>query len=244
VIVVSATESDPAYLLAAGEFLYDPTRLTVALSRAKRKLVLVAARSVFGLFSPDDEVWENALLWKNLLRRTCTELLWEGPYAGTPSRSGVGRCASMAAWTADRGRRSWRPGSTQTGCRSARRFGASGGDAGPSTYRGRFGGNQGSDTMGRQRRRSATSPGRGSRGSRGWRSGRTPSGSASRRYGKARVYVDASDGLYCCGLRHVQYALELYAANAFPEAGFPQPAPYEAYDPQEPANAPATTPTA
>ena len=82
VIVVSATESDPAYLLAAGEFLYDPTRLTVALSRAKRKLVLVAARSVFGLFSPDDEVWENALLWKNLLRRTCTELLWAGPYAG------------------------------------------------------------------------------------------------------------------------------------------------------------------
>ncbi|MBA3413649.1 MAG: ATP-binding protein, partial [Chloroflexia bacterium] len=82
VIVVSATESDPAYLLAAGEFLYDPTRLTVALSRAKRKLVLVAARSVFGLFSPDDEVWENTLLWKNLLRRTCTEPLWEGEMAG------------------------------------------------------------------------------------------------------------------------------------------------------------------
>jgi len=81
VIVVSATESDPAYLLAAGEFLYDPTRLTVALSRAKRKLVLVASRSVFGLFSPDDEVWENALLWTNLLRRTCTELSWSGPYA-------------------------------------------------------------------------------------------------------------------------------------------------------------------
>jgi iron complex transport system substrate-binding protein len=52
-----------------------------------------------------------------------------------------------------------------------------------------------------------------------------------------RVYLDASDGLYCCGLRHVQYALELYAANAFPEAGFPQPAPYEAYDPEQPANA-------
>lgn len=81
VIVVSATESDPAYLLAAGEFLYDPTRLTVALSRAKKKLVLVASRSVFGLFSPDEETFENALLWKNLLRRTCTELVWEGTVA-------------------------------------------------------------------------------------------------------------------------------------------------------------------
>jgi hypothetical protein len=87
VIVVSATESDPAYLLAAGEFLYDPTRLTVALSRAKRKLVLVAARSVFEVFSPEEETFENALLWKNLLRRTCTELVWEGEIAGHAVRA-------------------------------------------------------------------------------------------------------------------------------------------------------------
>lgn len=54
-----------------------------------------------------------------------------------------------------------------------------------------------------------------------------------------RVYVDASDGLYCCGLRHVQYSLELYAHHAFPDAGFPAPASYDAYDPERPANAPA-----
>jgi hypothetical protein len=32
-------ESDRAYLLASSEFLLDPRRLTVALSRAKRKMI-------------------------------------------------------------------------------------------------------------------------------------------------------------------------------------------------------------
>ena len=78
VILVSATESDRAYLLASSEFLLDPRRLTVALSRAKRKMVLVASRSVFSLFSPDEDVFANAQLWKNLLLRTCTTRLWKG----------------------------------------------------------------------------------------------------------------------------------------------------------------------
>jgi hypothetical protein len=82
VILVSATESDRAYLLESGEFLLDPRRLTVALSRAKRKLILVASESVFILFSPDDEAFANSLLWKNLLLRTCSTLLWEGERGG------------------------------------------------------------------------------------------------------------------------------------------------------------------
>src|SRR5215213_8449604 len=77
VIIVSATESDRAYLLASSKFLLDPRRLTVALSRAKRKMVLVASRSIFSLFSPDEETFANSLLWKNLLLRTCTTPLWE-----------------------------------------------------------------------------------------------------------------------------------------------------------------------
>ena len=81
-ILVSATESDPAYLLMAGEFLLDPRRLTVALSRAKRKMILVASRSVFSLFSPDEETFANSQLWKNLLLRTCTTPLWAGERVG------------------------------------------------------------------------------------------------------------------------------------------------------------------
>lgn len=82
VIMVSATESDPEYLLATGDFLLDPRRLTVALSRAKRKIVLVASRSVFELFSADAETFANAQLWKNLLRGTCTVPLWSGERDG------------------------------------------------------------------------------------------------------------------------------------------------------------------
>jgi hypothetical protein len=84
VVLVSATESDRAYLLASSAFLLDPRRLTVAVSRAKRKMILVAARTVFGLFSPDEETFANAQLWKNLLGRTCTTLLWRGERDGKP----------------------------------------------------------------------------------------------------------------------------------------------------------------
>ena len=77
-IIISATESDLDYLLASSDFLYDPRRLTVAISRAKEKLVLVASRSIFSLFSPDEAAFANAQLWKSLLRHTCTTLLWEG----------------------------------------------------------------------------------------------------------------------------------------------------------------------
>jgi AAA domain/PD-(D/E)XK nuclease superfamily len=81
-IIVSATESDPEYLLAAGKFLYDPRRFTVAISRAKDKLIVVASRSVFDLFSPDEETFANAQLWKDLLHRTCTISLWSGEFHG------------------------------------------------------------------------------------------------------------------------------------------------------------------
>jgi superfamily I DNA and/or RNA helicase len=81
-ILVSATESDLQYLLLSSQFLLDPRRLTVALSRAKCKMVLVASRSVFNLFSADEETYLNSQLWKNLLRKTCTEKLWEGEREG------------------------------------------------------------------------------------------------------------------------------------------------------------------
>lgn len=81
-ILVSATESDRAYLLASSAFLLDPRRLTVAVSRAKRKMILVASRNIFSMFSPDEETFTNSLLWKNLLLKTCSTRLWAGERDG------------------------------------------------------------------------------------------------------------------------------------------------------------------
>ena len=80
----SGTTHPGAHLLESGDFLLDPRRLTVALSRAKRKMILVAARSIFSLFSPDEETFAHALLWKNLLVRACPTRLWEGERGGCP----------------------------------------------------------------------------------------------------------------------------------------------------------------
>jgi superfamily I DNA and/or RNA helicase len=91
VVMVSATESDRGYLLASAGFLLDPRRLTVAVSRAKRKMILVASRSVFSLFSPDEETFTNALLWKNLLA-TCTDRVWAGVRDGIAVSVWGGRC--------------------------------------------------------------------------------------------------------------------------------------------------------
>ncbi len=83
VILVGATESDRSYLLSSSDFLLDPRRLTVALSRAKRKMILVASASLFSVFSPEEETFAHSQLWKNLLHRTCTTSLWQGERQGT-----------------------------------------------------------------------------------------------------------------------------------------------------------------
>ncbi len=57
--------------------------------QGKEKLVLVASRSIFSLFSPDEATFANAQLWKSLLRRTCTTLLWEGAFEAIMCRYGA-----------------------------------------------------------------------------------------------------------------------------------------------------------
>jgi superfamily I DNA and/or RNA helicase len=82
VLLVSATESDKGYLLASNEFLLDPRRMKVALCQVKRKMIPVASWTNFELFNPEEEVFNNSLLWENTLARTCTTSLWRGGDTG------------------------------------------------------------------------------------------------------------------------------------------------------------------
>lgn len=65
-ILVSATASEPDFLQAEDEFILNPNRLTVAMSRMQRKLIVVASEEVFRLIPQEADVYEQADLWKRL----------------------------------------------------------------------------------------------------------------------------------------------------------------------------------
>jgi superfamily I DNA and/or RNA helicase len=85
-IIVSATVSDREYAQSESEFLLDPRRLTVAVSRPKRKLIVVAARTVFDLIPSDLDEYERGSLWKKLRRECAGKLIWEGKIGMHQSR--------------------------------------------------------------------------------------------------------------------------------------------------------------
>jgi hypothetical protein len=81
-IVVSATVSDREFARAESGFLLEPRRLTVAVSRPRRKLVVVASRAVFDLIPSDLDEYERGALWKYLRHECAGVTLWEGEVAG------------------------------------------------------------------------------------------------------------------------------------------------------------------
>lgn len=86
VIIVSATASDPDYVLAEADFLLNLNRLNVALSRPRKKLIVVASRSVIDLLTSDLDVFENAVIWKRLYYQYAAEVLWQGLLEGVDVR--------------------------------------------------------------------------------------------------------------------------------------------------------------
>ncbi len=84
VIIVSATASDPDYVLGEADFLLNLNRLNVALSRPRKKLIVVASRSVVDLLTSDLDVFENAIIWKRLYYQWASEMLWQGSRCGVP----------------------------------------------------------------------------------------------------------------------------------------------------------------
>lgn len=68
VMIVSATVSDPDYLSAESEFILNPNRLNVALSRMKKKLVVIAPKTLFTLLPNDTDEYEDSIIWKGLYK--------------------------------------------------------------------------------------------------------------------------------------------------------------------------------
>jgi superfamily I DNA and/or RNA helicase len=81
-IIVSATVSDLAYAQSESDFLLEPRRLTVAVSRPKRKLIVLAAHTVFSLIPDDLDDYERCALWKHLHHECKTQELWTGEFSG------------------------------------------------------------------------------------------------------------------------------------------------------------------
>jgi uncharacterized protein len=65
-IVISSTVSDPDYVRSESEFLLNLNRINVAISRMKKKLVIVASRSIFEFMPQDARDYDKALLWRGI----------------------------------------------------------------------------------------------------------------------------------------------------------------------------------
>jgi hypothetical protein len=65
-IIISATVSDPDYVRSESDFLLNMNRLNVAISRMKKKLVIVASKSVFQFMPQDARDYDKALLWRGI----------------------------------------------------------------------------------------------------------------------------------------------------------------------------------
>ena len=83
VIIVSATASDPDYVLSEADFLLNLNRLNVAISRPRKKLIVIASRSVIDLLTSDLDIFENSILWKRLYYHYAPDLLFHATNNGT-----------------------------------------------------------------------------------------------------------------------------------------------------------------
>jgi uncharacterized protein len=80
-IIVSGTASDRESIRQKHDFILNPNRLNVAMSRMKKKLVVVASRSMFEVIPTDAEDYEDALLWRGLYHEVeadQSDPLWAG----------------------------------------------------------------------------------------------------------------------------------------------------------------------
>lgn len=80
-IIVSGTASDRESIRQKHDFILNPNRLNVAMSRMKKKLVVIASRAMFEVIPTDAEDYEDALLWRGLYQEVGADdsnPLWAG----------------------------------------------------------------------------------------------------------------------------------------------------------------------
>jgi uncharacterized protein len=79
-MIVSATVSDPDYIEAEEDFIMNPNRLNVALSRMKKRLIIIAPKTLFEMIPKDIEMYDNSTIWKGLYNEVCTneQQVWKG----------------------------------------------------------------------------------------------------------------------------------------------------------------------
>lgn len=70
VVLVSLTTSDPGYAERLAEFYFQPERMNVTVTRARRKLVLVGSDAVLRAFPSDPRLREAVELLRSLLRES------------------------------------------------------------------------------------------------------------------------------------------------------------------------------
>ena len=70
-VIVTATASDPGQIQTAEDFLLNLNRSNVAFSRAEERLIVIASAALLDHIAADLEIYEAAMLWKEV-RRLCS----------------------------------------------------------------------------------------------------------------------------------------------------------------------------
>jgi superfamily I DNA and/or RNA helicase len=65
-IIISTTVSDPDYVRTESDFLLNLNRVNVAISRMKKKIVVIASRSIFEFMPQDAKDYDKAILWRGI----------------------------------------------------------------------------------------------------------------------------------------------------------------------------------
>jgi uncharacterized protein len=92
-IIISSTVSDPDYVRSESDFLLNLNRINVAISRMKKKLVIVASRSIFEFMPQDAKDYDKALLWRGISQTVGFTADSKSQWAGTLSEF-LGQAAS------------------------------------------------------------------------------------------------------------------------------------------------------